>query len=268
MTHPNPLLVSLTAAAQEAGGTDVFAQDVYAHLERTEPAARVMFPFGMTQQRDRFVAVFTRMIANAHDPETDTVRLADHEITRVRRLAVDHLKYGTRTEHYPAVGNSLLFALGMHLSEVGLWDQKTFDLWAGTYGAVAKVMTDAADAWLAAGNPRWVDAVVARRFSPDDDGPVTLLLHGLMHHTGNGPDRPGGYPVPTGQRISACWWARPGGWAPVTVADTSGRRLAVTVARAANNPAVHALTEDTQPGDLVRLEPPNPIDPAVEDTPS
>jgi hemoglobin-like flavoprotein len=265
----NPLLALVTAAADAAGGTDELAQDVYAALFWYFPETRVMFPSGMEQQRDKFVKRLLRILTHAYDVDTNEVRLTTEERRAVERLAVDHLKFGIHDHHYEDLGRALVFALGWRLWEVGRWTADALALLETAYGALAKTMKDAAAGWLAAGNPRWVDARVQLVVPGEHHrSPVVFILGGFVHRMGDGTGRGGVYRAAAKQRVSVSHMARPGDWVRVVVLEAREvpAALVVSVDRDVADPAVSAFIEGAHQGDLVRLEAPNPVEPVlVED---
>jgi NAD(P)H-flavin reductase len=121
----------------------------YSTLFLDNPPLREMFPPAMAGQRDKLVAALGSVVSNIDQFESAA--------PMVQQLGRDHRKFGVIADHYPAVGKALLTSL-----EYFLGDRWTPDLaadWTEAYGAVAKVMQDAATA-AAESTPAWWEAEV------------------------------------------------------------------------------------------------------------
>ncbi|CAM5731522.1 Flavohemoprotein [Streptomyces alboniger] len=86
----------------------------YALLFVRHPDLRPMFPAAMDTQRDRLLKAL--LTAAEHIDNTEV--LVDY----LQNLGRGHRKYGTRAEHYPAVGECLIGALSKYASG---WDTET-----------------------------------------------------------------------------------------------------------------------------------------------
>src|SRR3954465_12026655 len=75
----------------------------YSHLFLSHPETRRLFPVSMAHQRDRLFAALGDVVASVDD-------LAPL-VPTLQALGRDHRKFGTVSEHYPAVGASLLATL-------------------------------------------------------------------------------------------------------------------------------------------------------------
>ena len=67
----------------------------------------------------------------------------DDVMTFIEQLGRDHRRFSVVTEHYMAVGASLMATLKRFLGPS--WDAELADTWAQAYGLVAKVMVAAAE---------------------------------------------------------------------------------------------------------------------------
>ena len=94
-----------------------------------------MFPIQMSGQRDKLVAALGAMVSNA-----DTIEMVAPFIEQLGR---DHRRFSVVTEHYMAVGASLMATLKRFLGRS--WDAELADTWAQAYGLIAKVMVAAAE---------------------------------------------------------------------------------------------------------------------------
>jgi len=116
-----------------------FGDDVplyfYSHLFLSHPEVRSMFPIQMSGQRDKLVAALGAVVSSVDE--------LDKVIPLVEQLGRDHRRFAVVTEHYAAVGASLLATLKKFLGP--LWTPDLADTWAQAYGLVAKVMVAAAE---------------------------------------------------------------------------------------------------------------------------
>ena len=107
----------------------------YSHLFLSHPEVRSMFPIQMSGQRDKLVAALGAVVSNVDE--------LDKVIPLLEQLGRDHRRFAVMTEHYTAVGASLLATLKRFLGPY--WTPELADTWAQAYGLVAKVMVAAAE---------------------------------------------------------------------------------------------------------------------------
>ena len=129
-----------TAALKASWANVVAAGDdvplyFYSHLFLSHPEVRSMFPIQMSGQRDKLVAALGAVVSNVD--ELDSV------VPLLEQLGRDHRRFSVVTEHYSAVGASLLATLKHFLGRS--WTPDLADTWAQAYGLVAKVMVAAAE---------------------------------------------------------------------------------------------------------------------------
>ena len=129
-----------TAALKASWANVVAAGDdvplyFYSHLFLTHPEVRAMFPIQMSGQRDKLVAALGAVVSNVD--EIDSV------VPLLEQLGRDHRRFSVVTEHYSAVGASLLATLKKFLGH--MWTRDLADTWSQAYGLVAKVMVAAAE---------------------------------------------------------------------------------------------------------------------------
>ena len=122
-------------AAIVASAGDKVPQYFYSHLFVSHSELRSMFPVQMTGQRDKFVVALGAIVSNADN--------LDDVMTFIEQLGRDHRRFSVVTEHYMAVGASLMATLKRFLGPS--WDAELADTWAQAYGLVAKVMVAAAE---------------------------------------------------------------------------------------------------------------------------
>jgi len=129
-----------TAALKASWANVVAAGDdvplyFYSHLFLSHPEVRSMFPIQMTGQRDKLVAALGAVVSNVEE--------IDNVVPLLEQLGRDHRRFSVVTEHYSAVGASLLATLKKFLGH--RWTPDLADTWAQAYGLVAKVMVAAAE---------------------------------------------------------------------------------------------------------------------------
>lgn len=129
-----------TASLKTSWGNVVAAGDdvplyFYSHLFLSHPELRAMFPLQMTGQRDKLVAALGSVISNVDE--------LDKVVPLLEQLGRDHRRFSVVTQHYEAVGASLLATLKRFLGPS--WTADLADTWAQAYGLVAKVMVAAAE---------------------------------------------------------------------------------------------------------------------------
>jgi hemoglobin-like flavoprotein len=102
----------------------------YDRLFEVAPAVKSMFPPDMTEQRRKLMATLAVVVNGLSNLESI--------LPAASALAVRHISYGARAEHYPVVGAALLWTL-----EKGLGDAWTPDLaaaWTTAYGTLSGYM--------------------------------------------------------------------------------------------------------------------------------
>jgi NAD(P)H-flavin reductase/hemoglobin-like flavoprotein len=107
----------------------------YSHLFLSHPEVRSMFPIQMSAQRDKLVTALGAVVSNVDN--------LDDVVPLLEQLGRDHRRFSVVTEHYSAVGASLLATLKRFLGMS--WTPELADTWAQAYGLVAKVMVAAAE---------------------------------------------------------------------------------------------------------------------------
>jgi len=145
-----------TAALKASWGKVAAAGDdvplyFYSHLFLSHPEVRSMFPIQMTAQREKLVAALGAVVSN--------VESLDDVVPLLEQLGRDHRRFAVVSEHYGAVGASLLATLKRFLGTS--WTPELADTWAQAYGVVAKVMVAAAEQHEDVA-PAWWEADVVR----------------------------------------------------------------------------------------------------------
>ncbi len=145
-----------TAALKASWGKVAAAGDdvplyFYSHLFLSHPEVRSMFPIQMTAQREKLVTALGAVVSN--------VESLDDVVPLLEQLGRDHRRFAVVSEHYGAVGASLLATLKRFLGTS--WTPELADTWAQAYGIVAKVMVAAAEQHEDVA-PAWWEADVVR----------------------------------------------------------------------------------------------------------
>lgn len=108
----------------------------YGHLFENNPGVRPIFSEDMSEQKKALMG----MLAVA----VNGLKKLDTILPAVQDLGRRHVAYGTKPEHYPAVGASLLYTLGTGLGDDFTPEVK--DAWTAAYTTLADVMISAAQA--------------------------------------------------------------------------------------------------------------------------
>jgi len=231
---PDAVLVRRTMA--EVGPVaDKVTSYFYALLFVRHPELRSLFPAAMDTQRDRLLKAL--LTAAEHIDNTAVL------VAYLQNLGRGHRKYGTRPEHYPAVGECLIGSLSRYASES--WDAETEAAWVRTYTTISQVMIDAAAADELMAPAWWYAEVVSHDLRTPDVAVVTVR-----------PDQP--YPFLAGQYtcLETPWWPRI--WRHYSFASSprSDGLLSFHVKAVPAGWVSNALVHRARPGDIIRLGPP------------
>ncbi len=123
----------------------------YSDLFLKHPEIRDMFPISLEAQRGHLVDALVKIVSQVDNVQELT--------TFLRGLGRDHRKFGVVTDHYEAVGSSLLATL-RHFSGPA-WTSELAADWSAAYELIASVMTSAASADEQLFPPWWRGTVVA-----------------------------------------------------------------------------------------------------------
>ncbi|MGA4849979.1 globin domain-containing protein [Streptomyces sp. G5(2025)] len=231
---PDAALVQRTMA--EIGPVaDQVTSYFYALLFTRHPDLRPLFPAAMDAQRDRLLKAL--LTAAEHIDHTDVL------VSYLKNLGRGHRKYGTRPEHYPAVGECLIGSLSRYASAI--WDAETEAAWVRTYTTISQVMIDAAAEDELRAPAWWFAEVVSHDLRTPDIAVVTVR-----------PDQP--YPFLAGQytSVETPWWPRIWRHYSFASAPRSDGLLSFHVKAVPAGWVSNALVHHASPGDVLRLGPP------------
>lgn len=110
------------------------AEIFYAELFAIDPSLQAMFSGNMKDQQKKLLAALALVVRSLHRP--------DKILPSVEKLAVKHLDYGVRPEHYTYVGNALLRTLKKGLGAD--FTPELCDAWTEAFRMLARVMKEAA----------------------------------------------------------------------------------------------------------------------------
>ncbi|MFI7499445.1 globin domain-containing protein [Streptomyces sp. NPDC049687] len=231
---PDAILIRRTMA-EVAPAADKVTSYFYALLFVRHPGLRPLFPPAMDAQRDRLL----KALLTAAEHIDNTPVLVDY----LKNLGRGHRKYGTRAEHYPAVGECLIGALSKYADAV--WDAETEAAWVRTYTTISQVMIDAAAADEQRAPAWWHAEIVSHELRTPDVAVLTLR-----------PDQP--YPFLAGQYASleTPWWPRIWRHYSFASAPRSDGLLVFHVKAVPAGWVSNALVHRARPGDVIRLGPP------------
>lgn len=234
--QPSPDAVLIRRTMAEVGPVaNKVTSYFYALLFVRHPDLRSLFPAAMDTQRDRLL----KALLTAAEHIDNTPVLVDY----LQNLGRGHRKYGTRPEHYPAVGECLIGSLSRFASAI--WDAETEAAWVRAYTTISQVMIDAAASDELRAPAWWYAEVVAHDLRTPDIAVITVR-----------PDQP--YPFLAGQYTSleTPWWPRIWRHYSFASAPRSDGLLSFHVKAVPAGWVSNALVHRARPGDIIRLGPP------------
>ncbi|MDH6215085.1 NAD(P)H-flavin reductase/hemoglobin-like flavoprotein [Streptomyces pseudovenezuelae] len=231
---PDAVLIRRTMA-EVAPVADKVTSYFYALLFVRHPDLRSLFPAAMDTQRDRLL----KALLTAAEHVDNTPVLVDY----LQNLGRGHRKYGTRPEHYAAVGECLIGALSKYAS--GVWHPEMEAAWVRTYTTISQVMIDAAAADELRAPAWWYAEIVAHDLRTRDVAVLTVR-----------PNQP--YPFLAGQyaSVETPWWPRIWRHYSFASAPRHDGLLTFHVKAVPAGWVSNALVHRSRPGDILRLGPP------------
>jgi hemoglobin-like flavoprotein len=107
----------------------------YARLFELAPQVQPLFANSdMKEQGRKLMSMLGAVVAGLSHLEA--------LLPTAQRLAVRHVDYGVKAEHYPLVGQALLDTLALGLGDA--FTNETRDAWTVAYGTLSSVMIEAA----------------------------------------------------------------------------------------------------------------------------
>jgi hemoglobin-like flavoprotein len=102
----------------------------YNRLFEVAPQVKAMFPEDMTEQRKKLMATLAVVVNGLSDLPSI--------LPAASALAIRHVSYGARREHYPVVGAALLYTLEKGLGAA--WTPELANAWTAAYEALSTYM--------------------------------------------------------------------------------------------------------------------------------
>jgi hemoglobin-like flavoprotein len=106
----------------------------YDRLFEVAPQVRAMFPDDISEQRKKLMATLAVVINGLSDLPSI--------LPAASALAVRHVAYGAKAEHYPVVGGALLWTLEKGLGDA--WTPEVAEAWTAAYGTLSGFMVSEA----------------------------------------------------------------------------------------------------------------------------
>ena len=114
--------------------SETAAELFYGRLFEIAPEVKPLFKGDMKEQGKKLMATLNVAVQSL----TDLPAL----VPVLEKLAIGHVPYGVKPEHYDKVGAALLWTLEKGLGDA--WTPETSDAWTETYTIVATTMINAA----------------------------------------------------------------------------------------------------------------------------
>jgi hemoglobin-like flavoprotein len=127
---PDQVKLVQDSFAKVAPISETAAELFYGRLFEIAPQVKAMFPADMTEQRRKLMMMLAAVVNGLGDLPSI--------LPAASALAMRHVSYGAKAEHYPVVGSALLWTL-----EKGLGDSWTPDVaaaWTTAYGTLSGYM--------------------------------------------------------------------------------------------------------------------------------
>lgn len=231
---PDAILIRRAMAAIEPVADKTTAY-FYALLFLQHPELRDLFPAAMDAQRDRLFKALLTAAKLVDDADVLTEYLS--------HLGRGHRKYGTKPEHYPAVGECLIGALTRYASDV--WSAQMEAAWVRAYTAISQIMIDAAAADERSAPAWWEAEIVSHERRTHDIAVITVR-----------PDQP--YPFLAGQYTSleTPWWPRVWRHYSFASAPRPDGLLSFHIKAVPAGWVSSALVNRARTGDVIKLGPP------------
>ena len=106
----------------------------YNRLFEVAPSVKAMFPEDMTEQRKKLMGTLAFVVTGLSDLPSI--------LPAASALATRHVAYGAKPEHYPVVGQALLWTLEKGLGND--WTPAVADAWTTAYATLSSFMINQA----------------------------------------------------------------------------------------------------------------------------
>ena len=127
---PDQVKIVQDSFAMVAPIADQAATIFYDRLFEVAPSVKAMFPSDLTAQRKKLMATLAVVVNGLSDLES--------VLPAASALAIRHVSYGAKAEHYPVVGAALLWTLEQGLGEA--WTPEAAAAWTAAYGTLSGYM--------------------------------------------------------------------------------------------------------------------------------
>lgn len=108
----------------------------YGRLFELSPEVRPLFKADLQDQGKKLMQMIGVAVAGLDQ--------LDAIVPAVQNLGRNHVSYGVKAEHYPAVGEALLWTLEQGLGDN--WNEELGEAWTQAYSILSNTMQDAAAA--------------------------------------------------------------------------------------------------------------------------
>jgi hemoglobin-like flavoprotein len=127
---PQQVALVQQSFSQVAPIADKAAEIFYDRLFDVAPAVRPLFRGDMAEQRRKLMATLAVVVRGLSDLPSI--------LPAASALAKRHVAYGAKPEHYPVVGEALLWTLARGLG--AQWTPEVASAWAAAYEALSSFM--------------------------------------------------------------------------------------------------------------------------------
>jgi hemoglobin-like flavoprotein len=127
---PDQVKLVQQSFAKVAPISDQAATLFYDRLFEVAPSVKAMFPSDLTEQRRKLMATLAVVVNGLSNLES--------VLPAASALALRHVAYGAKPEHYPVVGGALLWTLEKGLG--GAWTPEVAAAWTAAYTTLSGYM--------------------------------------------------------------------------------------------------------------------------------
>ena len=127
---PDQVKIVQDSFAKVAPIADQAATIFYDRLFEVAPSVKAMFPADLTGQRKKLMATLAVVVNGLSNLES--------VLPAASALAIRHVAFGAKAEHYPVVGSALLWALEQGLGAD--WTPEVAAAWTAAYGTLSGYM--------------------------------------------------------------------------------------------------------------------------------